>query len=154
MVANGYRHYYYIYHMERLKKYEDSGPFFFYPSPVRKDCFRECNAPSDRSGVYLIYGISNNIEDLVYIGLSGKLLPNGEMKHRRGGIRDRLVNGKYAENGIKITRYIYWLRMMEKEGFDRLRIQWHVTHNNNYLDCPSIIENELIYKFSPRWNRK
>lgn len=138
--------------MERLKKYTDNGSFTFYISSVKKDCFRDCNAPSDKSGIYLIYGVKNNIKTLVYIGRSGLLLADGAIKHRIGGIKDRLVNGKYAGNGIKVTRYIYWLNLMQKDGFSELQIQWYVTHSSSYLDCPSVIENLLIKKYRPKWN--
>lgn len=144
--------------MERLLKYKQVGSFNFYSAASKKDCFKECNAPSDASGIYLIYGVSGIKEELVYIGRSGELLPDGKIKHRLaglGGIKDRLINGKYrySNTGLKVTRYIFWKERMATDGFEKLKIKWFVTHSAEYLDCPVTIEADLISTYRPKWNR-
>ncbi|RAJ36929.1 GIY-YIG nuclease family protein [Pedobacter cryoconitis] len=145
--------------METLKKYSQNGSFKFHLRDKLSECFMECNAPTDASGVYLIYGIKNGIEELVYIGISGKLLSNGVIQHRvsgLGGLRDRLINGKhrYSGTGKKVIRYIFWKETMVKESFDQLKIDWYATHCSNIYDSPAEIEERLINKYKPRWNRK
>ncbi|GEM67995.1 hypothetical protein SMI01S_16010 [Sphingobacterium mizutaii NBRC 14946 = DSM 11724] len=68
----------------RLNKYTNFGFFTFLPLPTRKNCFQKCNAPANMSGVYLIYGIGFEKEELVYIGSSGKKTPEGKIKVRKG----------------------------------------------------------------------
>lgn len=144
--------------MEMLLKYKQFGSFDFYAAASKRDCFKDCNAPSDASGIYLIFGVSGSNEELVYIGRSGELLSDGTMKHRLaglGGIKDRLVNGKYkyTDTGLKVTRYIFWKEKMATERFEKLKIKWYVTHSADYLDCPIKIEADLINAYRPRWNR-
>jgi hypothetical protein len=144
--------------LESLLKYKQSGSFDFYSAKSKIDCFRECNAPSDASGIYLIYGVAGRNEELVYIGRSGKLLSDGKMKHRLaglGGIKDRLINGKYkyTNTGLKVARYIFWKEMVAMEKFEKLKIKWFVTHSADYLDCPSRLEADLINRYRPKWNR-
>lgn len=73
-----------------LKKYKIHDSFIFKESESLKD---KCNAPTDKSGVYLIYKIVNGEENLIYIGSRGQRDANGNLKTRKGGIKDRLVNG-------------------------------------------------------------
>jgi hypothetical protein len=144
--------------MEMLLKYKQFGSFNFYAAASKIGCFKECNAPSDASGIYLIYGVTGCNEELVYIGRSGELLSDGTMKHRvagLGGIRDRLVNGKYkyTNTGLRVTRYIFWKEKMVEEKFEKLKIKWFVTHSGDYLDCPIKLEDNLIRIYKPKWNR-
>lgn len=144
--------------METLTKYKQQGSFNFYSLPIKKDCYRDCEAPTDASGVYLVFGLKGGKEELVYIGRSGKKLADGTIQHRKvnlGGIKDRLVNGKYTHSvtNISVPRYEFWKEMMFKDGFDKLLIRWFVTHSDEYCDCPSIVEDRLIKSHRPRWNR-
>ena len=52
-----------------------------------------CNAPKNKSGVYIVYELKNGKIELVYIGSSGKVQNNGEIKHRNDGLYDSIVNG-------------------------------------------------------------
>jgi|GEM_PF-5225267 len=42
---------------------------------------------------------------------------------------------------------------MADDQLEALEIEWFVTHNHNYIDCPAIIEDMLIKKYKPLWNR-
>ncbi|NLP59508.1 hypothetical protein, partial [Lutibacter sp. B1] len=76
---------------DELEKYKTNGHFFF----EKNDDLREfCNAPKSGIGIYLIYALKKGKIELVYIGSTGKITQNGMIKTRKGGIYDRLVNGK------------------------------------------------------------
>ncbi|GEM67996.1 hypothetical protein SMI01S_16020 [Sphingobacterium mizutaii NBRC 14946 = DSM 11724] len=38
------------------------------------------------------------------------------------------------------------------DGFKKLRINWYVTHDIDFVDCPMELETELIKRWNPRWN--
>lgn len=142
-----------------LEKYSERDFFYFFPDGQP---FRNCNAPKDRSGVYLVYAICGKDERLVYIGSSGKLLPNGKISIRRsgiGGIKGRLMDGKYSyiEDGLrfKVNRSKFWIKTMRAEGIEKLKIYWFITNN----DCPLKKDAELRKIYTdlsgqlPEWNR-
>lgn len=141
---------------EQLDKYDQKGHFFLYPDGLLKDV---CNAPTDKSGVYLVYALANGRIELVYIGCSGKHLKDGSMFIRStgvGGIKDRIVNGHQFG---KVPRHKSWLNQMKVEGIVALDVYWYVTHGNNFSDCPVKLKKELLQVYCdiqgklPRWNR-
>src|SRR5438445_4443244 len=79
---------------DELKKYKLADHFFFSPT----DNFGQvCNAPTDKSGVYIIYSLKGGRIELIYIGRSGEIKADGSLFIRTaglGGLKDRLVNGK------------------------------------------------------------
>ena len=142
---------------EELKKYENNNHFLLKPTDNLKEV---CNAPSDKSGVYLVYAFENDIIELIYIGRSGKIKSDGTMFIRKaglGGLKDRIVNGHQFG---KVPRRISWHRQMQKEKIYLLKVHWYVTHNLNYKDCPRKLENELLSQYSehhgslPGWNNE
>ena len=75
-----------------LNKYKHNGHFDF---SMTDKLSSVCNAPTNKSGVYMVMTIIDGKEKLLYIGRSGKK-ENGVIVHRKcglGGIKDRLVNG-------------------------------------------------------------
>lgn len=52
-----------------------------------------CNAPHDCGGIYPVYDLSASRPELICIGRSGQIKAS-EIRIRKGGIRDRLINGK------------------------------------------------------------
>ncbi len=142
---------------DELNKYELHDHFFLNP----QDSLREvCNAPTDKSGVYIVYALKNGKIELTYIGCSGKHLADGSMFIRKaglGGIKDRIVNGHQFG---KIPRRISWITQIEKENIEALDIYWYATHNQKYSDCPRVLENTLlkkhldIYGRLPKWNKE
>lgn len=142
--------------LDELSKYKRNNHFFFTPAV---DLGKVCNAPSDKSGVYIIYALKGGRIELIYIGRSGKVLPDGSMFIRKaglGGLKDRLVNGKQFGE----PRRISWKKRLLAEKIEALDVYWFVTHNKTYIDCPRIIENNLlkrhmdIYGRLPRWNKE
>jgi hypothetical protein len=142
---------------DELNKYEHHDHFFLKP----QDSLRQvCNAPTNQSGVYIVYALKNGKIELIYIGCSGKHLSDGSMFIRKaglGGIKDRIVNGHQFG---KIARRKSWIAQIEKEKIEALDIYWYATHNQKYSDCPRVLENTLlkkhldIYGRLPKWNKE
>jgi len=141
---------------DELKKYKNKDHFFFKPSD---NLGQVCNAPTDKSGVYLIYALKGGRIELIYIGYSGEIKKDGTLFIRKaglGGIKDRLVNGKQFGEARRNS----WKTQMTIEKIEALDIYWYVTHNDKYVDCPRQIENKLlqlhidIYGQLPRWNNE
>ena len=104
---------------DELKQYKRHGNFFFQSDDNLKEV---CNAPSDKSGVYIVYALKGGSIELVYVGRSGKLKPDNTMFIRKaglGGIKDRLVNGHQFG---KVPRRISWPYIMEMEKIETLDI--------------------------------
>lgn len=79
---------------DELKKYTHNGHFFFEPTDNLEQV---CNAPTDKSGVYIIYALKSGRIELLYIGHSGEIKQDGTLFIRKAGLsglKDRLVNGK------------------------------------------------------------
>lgn len=103
---------------DELNKYEQNDHFFF----KRTDGLGQvCNAPTDKSGVYIVYALKNGRVELTYIGRSGKVQEDGAIFIRHaglGGIKDRIVNGKQFGN----RRRISWPVQMTREKIEALVI--------------------------------
>ncbi len=142
---------------DELNKYQEWDHFFFKASD---NLNKICNAPTDKSGVYLVYALKDGKIELVYIGRSGKVGSDGKIIVRSagiGGIKDRIVSGHQFG---KVARRISWPNQIKFEKIEALDIYWYITHNEKYQDCPRILENKLIQKYVdiygelPRWNKK
>ena len=130
-----------------LKKYSSDNFIFDKNQPLKE----VCNAPKNKSGIYLIYAIKQNNSTLVYIGSSGKIQNNGKIKHRNGGLYDRLVNGKQFGK----RRNLSFVEKLIDENIDALNIYWYDTLSQK--DIPATIEGLVIQKYFdangclPRW---
>jgi len=140
---------------DELQKYKLADHFFFQSSDMLKDV---CNAPTDKSGVYIIYELKKGRIELVYIGSTGKKEKDGSISTNGaglGGLKEMIVNGQQSR---KTPRQISWANKMIREGTDALDIYWYVTHDSEISDCPKIIEKIVlkryveIYGEPPRWN--
>ena len=141
---------------DELNKYKQNDHFFFKPVD---NLGQVCNAPTDRSGVYIIYALKGGHIELIYIGRSGEVKSDGSHFIRKaglGGLKDRLVNGKQ----FGAARRNSWKTQMLAEKIEGLDIYWYATHNDQFVDCPKILENKLlrkhldIYGRLPRWNNE
>lgn len=60
---------------------------------------------------------------------------------------------------VGIRRNSWKVRMLN-EKIEALDIYWYATHNDKFVDCPRILENQLlkihldIYGKLPRWNNE
>lgn len=143
---------------ELLQKYTDNGQFDFSPDESLKE---KCNAPTDKSGIYLIFKLVGGNKKLIYIGSSGQRNKEGSLKTRKcglGGMKDRLVNGYHPKFG-KIKRKIAWPENMRKEGISKIRVYWWVTYDKQHSDFPTDVEkrlaNDYLLKFGclPEWHK-
>lgn len=143
--------------IEALEKYKESGIFVFKPEDKLTQV---CKAvPNDKSGIYLIYGISNGEKELIYIGRSGQLL-YGYPSHKKGGLRGRFTSGKQQFNyPVSNVRQIAWPKKMKDDEIDSLEVHWFVTLDETVKDCPMVLEKKLLQTFQdekgdlPKWNR-
>ncbi|HMH34358.1 MAG TPA: hypothetical protein VK543_15075 [Puia sp.] len=142
-----------------LDRYRNRGMFSFNLS----NSFRYvCNAPADKSGVYLIYKIINQEKILAYIGSSGRKGKDGKLKIRRGGMKDRLING-YHPNKFgqpqRIKRHKAFPHQMKIENIEEIRTYWWVTFDGDNSDFPAVIESLLRnqylseHKKMPDWHQ-
>lgn len=138
-----------------LKKYKYKGTFSFRPS-LPETLSKKCNAPDDRGGVYLIYKLIGKEEILIYIGSSGQKNADGTLKIRKGGMKDRLVNGyhpnKFGE-AKRIKRHKAFPKQMEKEGILELKYYWWVTYDNDISDFPTDVETVLRKKYFNKFHK-
>ena len=142
--------------IDALVKYTEHGDFIFKSNDkLAKVCK---DVPSSKSGVYLVYAVSNNKEELIYIGRTGQLL-YGYAKHRKGGLKGHFTTGK-QQLGYEVPnlRQVSWPKKMKEEEIDYLKVEWFVTLDETNNDCPMELEKSLLnsYKESngtlPRWN--
>ena len=143
--------------LDELKKYKQYGHFFF---KTNESLAMTCNAPSNRSGVYIVYALKNGVIELIYVGRSGKLETDGSMFVRKagfGGIKDRIVNGHQFG---KTPRRTSWPKQMLIEKIEGLDVYWYITHNVDYCDNPREVEKSILHKHLeiygrlPRWNNE
>lgn len=134
----------------------DSGSFYFdvnNPKSLKKNC----NAPSNKSGVYIFITEYINTpdreepnEDIVYIGCSGHI-ENDTVINRIGGLQRRIY-GK--QNGMSRGEF-YKSKINDKE-INKMKVCWFSVKNED----PEEIEYKLIlryittYKRFPKFNNK
>jgi hypothetical protein len=141
---------------DELLKHKQTNHFFF----IATDSLSQvCNAPTDKSGVYIIYAIKGGRIELIYIGCSGKVKSDGTLFIRVagfGGLNDRLVNGKQFGEAIRNS----WKTIMQYEKIEALETYWYATRSDEFIDCPRVLENKLLQKHKeiygrlPRWNNE
>jgi len=141
---------------DELNKYLENDHFFF---TANDNLNSVCNAPTDRSGVYIVYALKDGKIKLIYIGSSGEVKSDGTLFIRKagvGGIKDRLVNGKQFGE----PRRNSWKEKLINENIEALDIYWYVTHGESFVDCPKKLERHLLKKYFdiygelPIWNKR
>lgn len=139
---------------DELRQYKNNNHFFF---SAEDDLENVCNAPKNKSGVYIVYELKNGKVEIVYIGSSGKVQNDGEIKHREVGLYDRLVNGHQFG---KVPRKISWKQKLIDENIDALDVYWYETFTAAHPHIPDFVESTLIQRFFevhgrlPRWNKE
>jgi len=137
-----------------LSKYKKNDHFFFKPTDSLQQV---CNAPDDSDGVYLVYELKDGRINLVYIGSSGKKIPDFDIAEGLIGIQTAiLLDGPWG----KTPRSQAWPVKMLSEGIDALDIYWWVTYKGRLKDDPEVIQRSLIrmhramFGESPKWNQR
>lgn len=136
---------------DALNIYDDCGHFFLMAGG---ELTKNCNAPRDKAGVYILNALARGRIEIVYIGSSGKVISDGRIKLRQGGLYDRIVNGKQFDG----PRRVSWIERMQKEDIEGLDVYWYVTFNKEIKDIPGYVEGLIMQHFFalygrlPRWN--
>ena len=137
---------------DELGKYKQNGHFFLKQDDSLTDV---CNAPKDCSGIYMVYALEKGKVNLIYIGISGRIGKDGNIVHRKDGLRGRFLTGKQFGGLRKIT----WPIQTRLENIEALDIYWYVTYGSQNADFPRELEIRLLKKFCdfhgrlPRWNK-
>ncbi len=121
---------------EELKKYKEKDHFFLSP----KDSLIEvCNAPDNKSSVYIIFVLKNGRIELVQIGSSNE----------NESVKDHLTKEQLFLNSI-----------IKQESIEALDVYWYITQTSKAIDDPKKIQNQVLkthqemHGREPRWNRK
>lgn len=136
-----------------LEKYIKKGNFIFNSNDKLSVV---CTAPNHCSGIYLIYALTNGKKELIYIGISGRKGIDGNIIHRKDGLRGRFLTGKQFGDRRQIT----WPKQMHTDKIEALDIHWYVTHGEFDKDIPRDLEVKLLNKFRetygvlPKWNKE
>lgn len=139
--------------LQSLENYSIKGEFTLNPTDVLS---RVCNIPvvTDYSGIYLFY---DDLDRLIYVGISGREDADGNFLHRKNGLRGRFLTGKQFDGVRRKTLPLE----MQKGGIKFLRIKWYVTYCDDCKDIPRTMERNLITAFKvenngfrPMWNKK
>ena len=139
--------------LKKLVKYKNADHFFFKPEDSLS---QSCNAPKKGSGIYLVFIAETEAKELIYIGRSGCVQNDGKIKHRKGGLNDRIVNGKQFDK----PRRTSWPSKMKEENIKELEICWYETFNYKVKDIPAYVEAKLLQRFFeingrlPNWNKE
>lgn len=139
--------------LQRLDDYVIKGEFKLYTTDVLS---RVCNIPivTEYSGVYLFY---DDLDRLIYVGISGRQNADGNFVHRKNGLRGRFLTGKQFGDARRKTLPIE----MRKDRIKFLKIKWYITYCWDCMDVPRVIEKKIIEAFKienngsrPMWNKK
>lgn len=134
---------------DEIKKYKNNGHFFFRTGDKLNDASK---AVPELPGVYYIARLSNNKIDLVFIGKSGTVNQNGNIK---GPLLKELFNNN--PEGKKSQQYFE--AKISKERIDALDIYWFVTMDKTNHDLPGYVQGLLMQRFFdldgrlPMWNK-
>ena len=79
-------------------RYSCSGELTF---AANESLSAECDAPDQRGGIYLVYNALSG--EVIYIGSSGWINQDGSVGLRKGGMCDRIVNGKQSDGPRRET---------------------------------------------------
>lgn len=115
-----------------LKKYKEQDHFFL----MLKDDIQEvCNAPS-KNGVFVIYSLNNNRQEMVYIGSTDSSLEPSGLKNQI------MMRAKFLKAKIK------------EEGAEAVDIYWYATNKDNPKEVELLIVLEYVdvNEAVPRWN--
>lgn len=96
------------------------------------------NDVPNQYGVYIIYSVKADQEDIIYIGKAGTMMTDGEFKSQ--GIKNRLK----AVGTNNVPRNIYFQDVMKEFGFDKLKFVWIVTLDDSKKELPAYSEAKLI----------
>ena len=119
---------------DELRKYKQTGHFFL---RMNNSLLEECNAPSDKCGVYVIFALQGGRIELVRIGSTN--------------LDENLLDQIIKEQLLLKSKF-------QQEKIEALDIYWYVTQTNKVVDDPHKVMNKVIKTHTmingkaPRWN--
>lgn len=134
-----------------LNKYKTKGEFIFREGNKLSEF---CKVVPHAAGVYLFRTIKDEKEKLVYIGASGTMKQNGTFLKQL--MKKRLQNMQTK----KIRRQTFFIKEIEINKFDGIRVNCFVTFNEENQDLPMSVEGVLLQKYFdkhkqlPIWNNE
>lgn len=135
-----------------LEKYSNTNQFNY---TTEDNLEINCNVPDSISGIYLVFEVNGIDKELIMVGSSGTVQNDGQLKEKRGGLFDKIVNGSQF---TKSARKYSWPTQMKKEEISLLEVQWFETFNSEVQDIPTFVEASVLQEFLnenqrlPRWN--
>lgn len=137
---------------KELKKFKVKNQFNF---SVDDNLEQVCNASVTGSGIFIVYSVDGDENELIMVGSTGTIQNDGSLKGKNGGLFDKIVNGQqFAKTGRKYS----WPAQMKLENIDRLEVHWYETFNDKNKVIPTFIEGQILQNFLdengrlPRWN--
>lgn len=121
---------------EFSKEFSNSGIFELLPNESINEVVVRAKVP-DKYGVYLIYGIQNNFEQLIYIGKSGTLKNDGKFKNQ--ALRKRLTMKQ-----DDMRRKDFFRKIMKENNYDKLKFLWFITYDDIQKILPGFAEGKLF----------
>ncbi len=128
--------------------YRDEHGIFYLEKGARIESVLIKNAVPNKYGVYIIYSVKDNQEEIIYIGKAGTITTNGKFK--RQGIRNRLK--AVATNNMPRSKY-FQQEVIEKYGFDKLKFVWIVTFNDTRKELPAHAEAKLVQLYYDNYHK-
>jgi len=98
------------------------------------------NVPNEY-GIYIIYSVKDNNENIIYIGKSGTMQNNGGFKHQ--GLSGRLK----AVGEKNVSRNIYFQNTIREYNLDYLKFEWIVTVNDLEVEIPALVESIFLQEY-------
>ena len=122
--------------------------FFYLNKKERIEQALTENDTPNHYGVYIIYSVKDDKENIIYIGKAGSIMTNGDFKSQ--GIKNRLKAA--GPNNIQRGKY-FQQEVIQKYGFDKLKFVWIVTYDNINKELPSYSEARLMQSYFDNYNR-
>ena len=137
---------------KELKKFKVKNQFSYSTEHSLEEV---CNASEAGSGIFIVYSVDGDENELIMVGSTGTIQNDGTLKSKNGGLFDKIVNGQqFAKTGRKYS----WPAQMKLENIEKLEVYWYETFNDKNKVIPTFIEGQILQNFLdengrlPRWN--
>lgn len=131
-------------------KYKNNGHFFFKKGDKLSVV---SNDVPNLSGVYYILKLSKGKVELIYIGKSGIITSEGDIKKQT-------LRRRFDDSQGKLYSHEYFYEKIEDANIDGLDFYWFVTMDKANNELPVYVEGLLLQKYFevngelPLWNQE
>jgi hypothetical protein len=130
---------------EFTKEFSNYGSFELLPNESINEVVVREKVP-DKYGVYLIYGIQDNFEQLIYLGKSGTIKNDGKFK-------DQALRKRLTMKQDDMRRKDFFKKIMKENNYDRLKFLWFITYDDDNRILPGYAEGKLVQAFVENYKR-